>query len=648
MTVDMGPGSQKSADDHANMASMATNVDDSDVRRIPVSESQWLASQNSLLESVRLLGTDRKAPDLRGAVTALAHDLSAIGWFACTDLEAVKEATQVVDDVLRQGELTSKQVSALSSELLKRSNSFENRRFSTDPWEELFGVPRVDLTDAAGSVVSSRLLARYYQRPAELAKAAGALIFLARAPLTLSVQLGPTLVSLLETPNPLWTFRAMALMQERLHGLRPEIASAKLGAFYERGDQAWTSSRTFNTITKMVDSVSDPRTRTALRLDAYRKLAEGQLRAWLWLLLDDSDTNERAPMLAGLSRRVSNDPRALVRQVSTFLKPAWRNASAHEDVRFDEHDRLIDEDGTVVEPAEIWRRTGDALAFTAGCEAGLANYPTIEEVPAERASLTVPRSFQIRRTYEWFGDNGLLVKSVEIDKGTLLRVSVEEIGLNQIDPCFQALIECAISGVQFNAAEILVSSSVDRALIVASQSVELTTEIWAQVRKFGLHRNPGSTFLPMHLENRMRAESQAMALDAIAWLALNDCLEAFDVAEDALANRSTADDKTLELIRQREASASMEIAMQKYLLRRLKIASKGFTLATKMVSKEPSPYTNRAMKAIERQLAETARNLRENTPSYIFPSWMLDLRDKIPAPPPAPTLGILDWSQEAQ
>jgi hypothetical protein len=306
---------------------------------------------------------------------------------------------------------------------------------------------------------------------------------------------------------------------------------------------------------------------------------------------------------------------------------------------------MIDGDGIVVEPTEIWRRTGEALAFTAGCEAGLANYPTIEEASDERTIAAVPRSFQIRRTYEWFGDNGLLVRSVELSKGTLLRVSVEAITLNQIDPCFQALVECVMSGVQFDAAEVSIGLSPDPALFVTTRSVELATRVWKQTRRLGFHRNPGSLFLPMHLENRLRLEQQSVAFDAIAWFALNDCLEAFDVAQDFLERRPTADDKTIELMRRQESPLSPEIAMQKYILRRLKVLSKSFQLARVIEAEELSHYSSRAAKAIERQLADTARGLRALAPSFIYPEWMLDLRDGIPAPPPAPTLGIWDWNQ---
>ncbi|NQX33292.1 hypothetical protein [Herbiconiux sp. VKM Ac-2851] len=574
----------------------------------------------------------------------LANDLSAIGWLACTDLDAIRVAKEAVDGFLEQGELRPQRISALSAELIARSTTFSNGSFSTDPWEDLFGVPRSSLTDAAGLVVSSRLLAHYYQRPAELAKAAGALMFLARVPFMVSVQLGPTLVSLLETPNFLWTSRAMALIQERLSFLGMEPASAKIRAFSARGDQAWTSSRTFNAITNIVDSEADPRTRTALRLDAYRKLAEGQLRSWLWLLLDGGDTNERAPMLAGLSRRVSQDPRTLMRQVSVFLKPTWRNASAHEDIQFDEHDRMVDEDGTVVGPTEIERRTGEALAFTAGCEAGLANYPTMVEAPDERASAAVPRSFQIRRTYEWFGDNGLLVRSVDVSKGPLLRISVESISLNQIDPCFQALVECVMNGVKFEVAEISTGFS-DSVFVVTAQSVDLATTVWKQARRLGFYQNPGSTFLPMHLDTRLRIERQPAALDAIAWLALNDCLHAFDTAQNFLDGRGSADDKTLELMRRQEVPLSDDVVIQKYIFRRLRVASRAFQLTRTMVAEKLSDYASQAATAIDWQLADSARSLRGAVPGFIYPGWMLDLRDRIPAPPPAPTLGVWDWNQ---
>ena len=615
-------------------------------KRIPVREEQWIAAKSSLVELIEELSGSVGDGESRLVMPSLVRDLSIVEWFDCVDADRVRQLRKIVEQALSSE--SGESVAELAMTLHGRIEQLSNENYSSDPWQELFNVARDDLTDKAGSVVSSRLLAHYYQRPRDLAEAAGVLLYLAGRPMTISVSLGATFVSVLESPNPLWTIRAMGLIQAHLHGIGRELATRKVGTYYERSDPAWTSSRTFNAMSTLADSTEDLRTRTALHLDGYRRLAEGQLRGWLWLLIADPLEPEKPPMLGRLYERLLRDPRALLRAARHFCKPTWRNAAAHEDLAFDSQDRYVEDDGNVVDLGTILRRIGDSLAFLAGCEAGLANYPLDETEVLDVSSVgSVPLSFQILRTREWFGDNGLLVKSVDHKNGRLL-ISVEEIGLNQVDPCFQALVECLVSGVEFEEAEVWLGDRAagegsGPALLVSVRSTRAALETWRQVRKLRFFTNPGSTFLPMQFDNRRRAEDERLAFDAVAWLALNDCLHAYDVAFDALQGLETADDRSLARMRQAEAPTSREVQVQKYLLRRLKVARAGLAHTHPLLGAQPTSYAVRAKEAVERQLSSAARALRVANSTFSYPDWLLELRDSSTPPAPAPTLGLMEW-----
>lgn len=460
--------------------------------------------------------------------------------------------------------------------------------------------------------------------------------------MVVSVNLGATLVGMLETPNPLVTMRAMEIARSHFDAMGTTTAKQRLEMFVSRADQSYNSSISYNTVARVIDAIEDPRARATWMLESYRKLAEGQVRAWLWLLLPSADDSaKQLPMLGRLEKRLAEDPRPELRALRAFLKPTWRNTAAHEDVQFNDDDQLLDIDGSVVELGEVQARIAEALAFHAGCEIALSNYhPGFEDQTPNEASPT-PRAYQLIRARDWFGDNGLLIRSIDIKNSSLV-ARVESLTVNQLDPCFQAIVLSKLTGVRFQRAGVHREAESTPAVVVNMASISLAEVVWKRVRGFAT-KNPACTFLPMNFENRKRAEGARSAADAIAWLALNDGIEAFDVAWDLLEGRPGPNEGALDRLHAKHEPSSLDLDVHKYLLQRLKATMLSFKLTTTL---DPVSFSRRmspVVSALDLQITMVARDLRGSLRSPENPDSLLMLRSEIKRPAPAPTLGIWDW-----
>ncbi|GLY38405.1 hypothetical protein Amsp01_044290 [Amycolatopsis sp. NBRC 101858] len=264
-------------------------------------------------------------------------------------------------------------------------------------------------------------------------------------------------------------------------------------------------------------------------VDLYKRLVEGQFRRYGWILycLREGSWSD-PPMLTQLREKLvsrggwlgSIAQRAIIRDI--------RNGEAHETLIWDGVAEKYQAEGVEVDVSVVTQAAVLVEAFVRGCEAALACYKVMGvEHDFGRPKMGDPgRLSSWQRAEALFGTNGLRLLDAKFNSKTA-RITCLELEEHQVNPCLQALVICCGLVPHVETFEVRVQSGSDAVITVSAEALRRTLEIW-EVALRSLSGMPLSTFLPANFDSRMRSEGVSVASRSIAWIAVDDFLDALD------------------------------------------------------------------------------------------------------------------------
>ncbi|MCD5349883.1 hypothetical protein [Kineosporia mesophila] len=266
--------------------------------------------------------------------------------------------------------------------------------------------------------------------------------------------------------------------------------------------------------------------------DAYKRLVEGPVRQYGWLhhCLRKGLPWSEVPMVRQIHEALLSHDSWVASVAAVGILPEFRNAEAHESLTWDgtRHEYVIDDDAIPV--ARVVLAAAWADSFARGCDAGVVCF----KAASLELKLSLPSPDERGRMPAWrraealFGTNGLHVTSLDLN-ARVATVSLHEFFMENINPCFQALVNVNALLPSIEQFKVTVAGDPDFGFTVAAVALRATHEVWSYaVNTFSAM--PFSTFLPANLDARGRVEKPLAAARSIAWIAIDDVLDALEAS----------------------------------------------------------------------------------------------------------------------
>jgi hypothetical protein len=131
-----------------------------------------------------------------------------------------------------------------------------------------------------------------------------------------------------------------------------------------------------------------------------------------------------------------------------------------------------------------------------------------------------------RRAEAFFGTNGLRVTQSAFNS-KVAKITCTELSLENINPCFQALVCCRSLLPYVRRFEIFEQGKKEAVLSVTAEGLERSQPVWEKAMNW-FSSMPLSTFLPANLNARSSSENLTQAVRSVAWIAVDDLLDAID------------------------------------------------------------------------------------------------------------------------
>ena len=275
--------------------------------------------------------------------------------------------------------------------------------------------------------------------------------------------------------------------------------------------------------------------RAVLTLDLYRRMIEGQLRPWAWALLRIlGRRGVKAPELSSLREQLLSERILLLSDAAEAILPDPRNAAAHEDYVWDDNLKVLRVGDATVSIADLEAAFSRAYAFMAGAECAWRCVRTESLELARLLDAEDPpgglRAINTRTAIDHFGTNGLAVRKWFID-GDMLSVLLDELPLSSINPCFQAVMWASRHLENVNRFVVKLPGRAVPAMDLGRQPLDTCFMVWKEAI-VSFSAMPMSTFLPANAWARLAVELPDRAMQAVAWLALNNARHAYLDAQE--------------------------------------------------------------------------------------------------------------------
>ncbi|MFB8271004.1 hypothetical protein ACFC96_30950 [Streptomyces sp. NPDC055955] len=410
---------------------------------------------------------------------------------------------------------------------------------SDEPCRRAFGVDREDAVDANGIFSASRLYGLFYGRYGELLSRVEKIwSSFTDTPPILQNSLAPSWM-LVHATQPLTLFRTFLFAREQIQNsfsASPVETAKVLREYKMRIDRSKANHAGAVRIQKALQSSETRAEKAELTLDLYRRLVEGQFRPWVWTLLQlRGRVGARMPELSSLRDLMIADGNRVFVDAAQAILPAARNAAAHEDFVWDDDLEKIHIGEATTSVSELEEAMTRAYEFMCGCECAIVDCRAADDalyaaMDSEDPPLGVPAQ-NLSMAVNLFGTNGLRVLMHTMDRG-IFSVHVESWELDSINPGLQALTVASQLLPKAQRFQVRVGDSKIMAADVDRGPLEKNWRVWRSAR-VRFNEMPLSTFLPANAAVRLAVEQPMQASRAVAWMALDDALHAFeDVAEE--------------------------------------------------------------------------------------------------------------------
>jgi hypothetical protein len=308
------------------------------------------------------------------------------------------------------------------------------------------------------------------------------------------------------------------------------------------------------TFARVMDNLNDDEESHLALADLYKRMIEGPFRKYGWVL--HCLTVGRwadPPMLTQMRDTLVASGGWLGSLAGQVVLRDVRNGEAHETLIWDGVKEAFVTEGAEVKDDVVAHAVLLIDAFARGCEAAVSWYENLKaEHTAIRPLMDDPgRLSPWRRAEAIFGTNGVHLTRANFNS-KIARIVCSTFREEDINPCFQALVVCHGLLPHVERFEVFTSDAVDSVVVASRDALERTLPIWERALN-SLSVMPLSTFLPANLDSRLRTESLTCATRSVAWIAVDDFLDALDGSDEHL------DAKELELFTRRTEIVSIAV-----------------------------------------------------------------------------------------
>jgi hypothetical protein len=492
------------------------------------------------------------------ATRAFVETVEQVSWFAPDDANQARQRRAMGLLAQKAGHATHAIVSALAAgagdppELdlpLEGSNTaakaleVATNGADADPVRLNFGVEQAALVDQRGIVHSGRLLAAFDGRQDELDRCCERVL---RSVMKTPGDRGLVrqALSLCSVDRLLRAHRA-ALLCHRLidttFATEPERIVALLRAHKMDADRGAASHRGMVGVSEQARAARTQGERVLLELDGYRRLAEGWLRPWAWLVLRLRGARDgRAPELHSLREMLLAQRDSLCTLIADGIDPGLRNAAAHEDAYFDDRHAQVVARPESIDRSRITLSTAIAYAACVGCESALAMARTDSEAlrGMTDADTTAPPAIREMYAREAFGRIGFLVSdSWKADEEHVVVID----GIDGFEPRLPMLLFALVESYQQDTFcrqwTVRTARSQDTVLTVDGDALKRCSELASALAEDFGPRLPRAVLLPVLASAKLHVLGPEAAAEQVAELALAEALRPF--LEGAADDRAT-------------------------------------------------------------------------------------------------------------
>jgi hypothetical protein len=405
-----------------------------------------------------------------------------------------------------------------------------------DVLEATFGVPSSEVADANGVFSTARLLATYRLRLPALQRTCDSVLSLVgEQPPTVFEAVG-LVRDLVTSASPFVVLSAGRQIRRMFLdsvALDPDRAAQ---AFVRSWENYEAESSAFDRMTdrlRRAASAETDRDRCIALLEAYKHLAEGLTRRWIWSLLGLTGLEGDAPTIGQLA-----DPAvARLGDVGTrfagALLLAARNAEAHDEFEFDEVAGVL-RTGEHILTEEQLRHALTELdvlqrAWKIGRACALADAPVLSDAAKARLTKASAR-FRSDAASHRFGHAGQAVRSFRRNRDRV-EIELDSLRAETCNPCFVALVQSAALLPEVSRFVVRVRGHAEPIIDLPSTVLRQNWPVFELAAHLFPHGLPQSTFLPSEIWARLICDPLDEATRVAAWLVLNDALHAVNDAD---------------------------------------------------------------------------------------------------------------------
>lgn len=457
-----------------------------------------------------------------------------------------------------------------------------------DRWLAALGVPRGQLVDPRGIVTVPLLVGAFHGRFEVLFSMVGRLF----EPLDIK-GLGPfKMLSyarvLLDGFDPIESVQAALQVRELLvqqFTSEPDHTVDVMRAMLEGVDRSYSNMKMILDDRRRIGEATDLEMRARVRLDMYRRMAEGQIRPWSWTLIClHTGATGPVPTLSQLGDRLSASGSDLAAAFADCLVVGSRNDAAHEDVWWDARRRALVGTAGDIDLNLLEELTDRGHGLMGGAEIGWAlacvDRPDMAVMTRSRVRIEPPMILQMDPALTRFATNDLRVDAWTIDLDCLT-VTVRELTLDTINPCAQAVLEMSLYLDEIDRFEVRVSGRRGAIVVATRRTLRAVLPLWIAARE-QFRKMPPAVFLPVLAESRLQIESPPVAARAATWLALNEAIICLD---EIPAAPRVVDSSVAEILRQQAQG--------------LRLVASALLILIELTEAVDDPLVVRAQRAIE-------------------------------------------------
>lgn len=300
-------------------------------------------------------------------------------------------------------------------------------------------------------------------------------------------------------------------------------------------DKEWSSFVRLQDGLRRAEAARTERDRAVSVLEAYKHMAEGITRRWVWTLLRLTGLDGSPPTVGVLGEPAAARLGELGARIESALVPAMRNAEAHEDFEFDEDTGLLAAGDATFHADEIVARLTDLdilqRALIVGRLAAFADQPALAGgSPGSPAGPSASSAMSFAR--QRFGHAGQRVRSFVRDRDRL-DIVIDELRPEACNPCFLALTQAAQALPTVSRYVIRVVGREDPVIDLPVGVLHANWPVFELAARLFPDALPPVTFLPCLTWVRLSCEPVEEATRVAAWMALNDAQHAILDAEAA-------------------------------------------------------------------------------------------------------------------